>query len=282
MQRDKVYMIIMACSMLMMACRNVDTSYIELDALISERQSIQTQYQHRIDSVYLTSLLDTTDGFRFACYGQLFDMYRAFNIDSQLTYAQKRLVVADKLNNIEYKQAAQLNKAEVLMRSGMYYEAMTCINEVAQFPIAHFLQPYYFHLHRTLYGLLADFAITKDDKHIYDSLTQNYRDSIMQVQPVGSFVYELVRADALAAGGAYDEALEVLLRYDSLHTILPEEQAAFSITMAQIYEALGDVDTATPSTTKGCVPKTSTPISLPIAMYCSSPSPVAGLPKWWS
>ena len=231
MQRYKVCMIIMACSMLLMACRNVDTSYIELDALISERQSIQTQYQHRIDSVYLTSLLDTTDSSRFACYGQLFDMYRAFNIDSQLTYAQKRLVIADKLN-----------KAEVLMRSGMYYEAMVCINEVSQPPIAHFLQPYYFHLHRTLYGLLADFAITKDDKHIYDSLTQNYRDSIMQVQPVGSFVYELVRADALAAGGAYNEALEVLLRYDSLHTILPEEQAAFSITMAQIYEALGDVE----------------------------------------
>ena len=242
MQRDKVCMIIMACSMLLISCRNVDTSYIELDALINERQSIQTQYQHCIDSVYLTSLLDTTDGFRFACYGQLFDMYRAFNIDSQLTYAQKRLVVADKLNNIEYKQAAQLNKAEVLMRSGMYYEAMSCINEVSLSPIAHFLQPYYFHLHRTLYGLLADFAITKDDKHIYDSLTQNYRDSIMQVQPVGSFVYELVRADALAAVGAYNEALEVLLRYDSLHTILPEEQAAFSITMAQICEALGDVE----------------------------------------
>lgn len=242
MQRDKVYMIIMACSMLMMACRNVDTSYIELDALISKRHPIQSQYQHRIDSVYSISLSNTDDSSRFACYGQLFDMYRAFNIDSQLTYAQKRLVIADKLNNIEYKQAAQLNKAEVLMRSGMYYEAMSCINEVAQFPIAHFLQPYYFHLHRTLYGLLADFAITKDDKHIYDSLTQNYRDSIMQVQPVGSFVYELVHADALAAGGAYQDALEVLLRYDSLHTILPEEQAAFSITMAQIYEALGDVE----------------------------------------
>lgn len=242
MQRDKVYMIIMACSMLMMACRNVDTSYIELDALISKRHPIQSQYQHRIDSVYSISLSNTDDSSRFACYGQLFDMYRAFNIDSQLTYAQKRLVIADKLNNIEYKQAAQLNKAEVLMRSGMYYEAMSCINEVAQFPIAHFLQPYYFHLHRTLYGLLADFAITEGDKYIYDSLTQNYRDSIMQVQPVGSFVYELVHADALAAGGAYQDALEVLLRYDSLHTILPEEQAAFSITMAQIYEALGDVE----------------------------------------
>jgi hypothetical protein len=62
------------------------------------------------------------------------------------------------------------------------------------------------------------------------------------VQPEGSFVYELVRADALAAEQNYTDALDVLQTYDSLHAILSNEQGVFSITMAQIYREMGNVE----------------------------------------
>ena len=242
MQGTRVYMTIVACLVLMISCDYADTSLKEVDTLIDERLLIQKEYQNRIDSVYSTTLLEMTDSERFACYGQLYDMYRAFNIDSQLNYAQKRITLADELNNIGCKQAAELNMAEVLMRSGMYYEAMRCIDGVAAYPIEDFLRPYYFHLRRTLYGLLSDFAITESEQRLYDALTQTYRDSIMYVQPEGGFVYELVRADALANEGRYIEALKVLENYDSLYSISPEEQGIFSITMAQIYRQLGDIE----------------------------------------
>ena len=242
MQGTRVYMTIVACLVLIISCDYADTSLKEVDALIDERLLIQKDYQNRIDSVYSTTLLEMTDSERFACYGQLYDMYRAFNIDSQLHYAQARLNLADKLGGLEYKQAASLNMAEVLMRSGMYYEAMRCIDGVAAYPIEDFLRPYYFHLRRTLYGLLSDFAITESEQRLYDSLTQTYRDSIMYVQLEGSFVYELVRADALAAEQNYTDALDVLQTYDSLHAILSNEQGVFSITMAQIYREMGNVE----------------------------------------
>ena len=241
MKSAHVYITIIACFMLVTSCNRVDSSLKELDMLINERQLIQEEYQNQIDSIYSNVLLDMTDADRFACYGQLYDMYRAFNIDSQLYYAQERLNLADKLDGLEYKQAASLNMAEVMMRSGMYYEASQYMNDIIQ-PLESYLWPYYYHLRRTMYGLLSDFAIVESDKQLYDSLTHIYRDSILLVQPEGGFVYELVRADALAAEGRYIDALEVLETYDSIHAILPENQGIFSITMAQIYRAMGDVE----------------------------------------
>ena len=243
MKSSRVYIAIIACMMLVVSCNRVDSSLKELDMLIDEHQLIQEEYQNQIDSIYSNVLLDMTDADRFACYGQLYDMYRAFNIDSQLHYAQARLNLADKLDGLEYKQAASLNMAEVLMRSGMYYEASQYMNDVIQ-PLESYLWPYYYHLRRTMYGLLSDFATVESDKQLYDSLTHIYRDSILMVQPVGSFIYELVRADALAAERNYIEALAVLQTYDSLHTIHSDERGIFSITMAQIYREMGDVGAA--------------------------------------
>ena len=242
MQRLNIYMVVIALLMLLTSCGTTDTLIADVDALINERGAIQEKYQERIDSVYSTILQDMPDVERFASYGQLYDMYRAYNIDSQLHYVQERLSLADKLGCLEYKQAAALNMAEVMMRSGMYYEAAQYMDDVVNLPLENYLRPYYFHLRRTMYGLLADFAIVEFDRQLYDSLTHIYRDSIMYVQPEGSFVYELVRADALAAEGRYIDALEVLETYDSIHAILPEDQGIFSITMAQIYRAMGDVE----------------------------------------
>ena len=244
MKSSRVYIAIIACMMLVVSCNRVDSSLKELDMLIDEHQLIQEEYQNQIDSIYSNVLLDMTDADRFACYGQLYDMYRAFNIDSQLHYAQARLNLADKLDGLEYKQAASLNMAEVLMRSGMYYEAAQYMNDVTIQPLESYLWPYYYHLRRTMYGLLSDFAIVESDKQLYDSLTHIYRDSILLVQPEGSFVYELVRADALAAEQNYTDALDVLQTYDSLHAILSNERGIFSITMAQIYREMGDVGAA--------------------------------------
>ena len=164
MQRLNIYMVVIALLMLLTSCGTTDTLIADVDALINERGAIQEKYQERIDSVYSTILQDMPDVERFASYGQLYDMYRAYNIDSQLHYVQERLSLADKLGCLEYKQAAALNMAEVMMRSGMYYEAAQYMDDVVNLPLENYLRPYYFHLRRTMYGLLADFDIVESDR----------------------------------------------------------------------------------------------------------------------
>lgn len=226
--------------LLLTACGKQDTSLDELDALIKNHQTVQEQYQARLDSIRAEYHSDQmTDEERFGYCGRFIDMYRGFNLDSQYMYVQERIELASRLANRRYMQAARMNKAEVLMRSGMYHEAVLCLDSVSAFPIEPAYQPYHYHLRRTLYGLMEDFAITDSEKNRYHQLTQDYRDSIMRVEEKGSFIHELVRADALYADGLYEQALTLLENLNQ-PDIKNNQVGLIAITKAQIYRALGN------------------------------------------
>lgn len=222
------------------ACSENEKALKELDELVSTRRSIQSVYQMRIDSLCSPAWMNLSDEERFAYCGQLFDMYRAFNMDSQLFYADKRYEIACLTNNQEYVQAARMNMSEVHMRYGMYYEACQLLDSVSAVPVAPAWRPYYYHLRRTLYGLMADFAATDSEQQIYQRFTQDYRDSLLSIQPEGSFLYAIIYADAMAAIGLYAEALDVLDDYVSMNAIEADETGIYAITKAQIYKGLGN------------------------------------------
>ena len=219
-------------------CQKKDMSLRELDELVSVHRSIEKQYQNHIDSVRTHVQEEMTDVERFDLYGKLFDMYRRFDIDSQLVYAQKRIELAEHLQTAEYQHMSHMNQAEVLMRLGMYHESIQYLDAIPVTAMKSFLLPYYYHLRRTLYGLMADFATTTTEQQQYREWTQNYRDSLLRVQTDGSFLHELIRADALTADQQYEQALTILNDYETTHAISEDEVSIFAITKAQIYKAL--------------------------------------------
>lgn len=238
---SNISLFLITASALQLSCSNEDLALSKVDDLIELHQSTQTNYQKQLDSLQLViSSANMSDDESFERYGQLFDMYRGFNVDSQLVFVQKRLALASQTDILEHKQVAQLNNAEVLMRSGMYHEAISWMDMVAASPVEPVLRPYYFHLRRTLYGLMEDFSITEQERLHYHQLTQDYRDSIIAVEPEKSFVHELVRADALYAVGQYNQALEVLEAYEAANGAETESVNIRSITKAQIYRAMGN------------------------------------------
>lgn len=174
--------------LLLAACDRKDPALLEVDALIENHQSLQMQYQAQLDSMTAVyACKQMTDEERFDCCGRFIDMYRGFNLDSQYVYVQQRFELASRLTDRKYIQAARMNKAEVLMRSGMYHEALLSLDSVTAFPIEPVYLPYYYYLRRTLYGLMEDFAITDSEKNRYHRLAQDYRDSIMRVEERGEF-----------------------------------------------------------------------------------------------
>lgn len=237
------YLIVLFALLLLAACDRKDPALLEVDALIENHQSLQMQYQAQLDSMTAVyACKQMTDEERFEHDGLLFDSYRSFNLLMQYKYAQERIELASRLANKEFFCIAQMNKAEVLMRSGMYHEAVLCLDSVAVSPIPSVYKPYYFHLRRTLYGLMDDFAITDLEKSQYHRLTQDYRDSIIRVEDEGSFIHELVRADALYADGQYDEALALLEDFESTVGVLDDQIGIMSITKAQIYKSQSNHD----------------------------------------
>ena len=139
------------------------------------------------------------------------------------------------------KQVSLLNYSAVMMRSGMYHEAIIYMDSALFHPLDPVLDPYYSHLRCTLYGLMGDFSISAKEKQYYTAITQQNRLLMMSVDPEGSFFHELVRADYLRVAELYDSALHVMNSYEAQHPITgQDEELLFAITRAQIYHKIGD------------------------------------------
>lgn len=210
----------------------------ELDLCIEIRSSYHAAREHRIDSLHHRLALCQTDSACFEECGRLIEEYRSYDLDSQLYYTEERLRIA---STPFEKQVSLLNYSEVMMRNGMYHESLEYMDSALSDPLNGVLYPYYYHLRRTLYGSMRDFAVSAQERDIYSRLTQQYRDSMMHIHPAGSFLHELVRADYLYEEHRYDSALHVLEAYERANHVEGEgEEAVFAVTRAQIYRALGD------------------------------------------
>lgn len=210
----------------------------ELDECINIRSQYQSVREHRIDSLRGRLAVSWNDSAYFEECGRLVEEYRSYDLDSQLYYTEERLRIA---STPFEKQVSLLNYSEVMMRNGMYHESLEYMDSALSDPLNGVLYPYYYHLRRTLYGAMRDFAVSPRERDIYSRLTQQYRDSMMHIHPAGSFLHELVRADYLYEEHRYDSALHVLEAYERANHVEGEgEEAVFAVTRAQIYRALGD------------------------------------------
>ena len=53
------------------------------------------------------------------------------------------------------------------------------------------IHPYYYHIYRTVYGLMADYAVTAYEKKLYTELTDKYRDSLLLVNKDNLLIHTL-------------------------------------------------------------------------------------------
>ena len=210
----------------------------ELDACIESRSQYHALREHRIDSIKAKLRHCITDSAYFEECGRLVEAYRSYDLDSQLYYTEERLRIA---STPFEKQVSLLNYSEVMLRSGMYHEAIIYMDSSLIHPLDPVLDPYYRHLRCTLYGLMGDFSISAKEKQYYTAITQQNRLLMMSVDPEGSFFHELVRADYLRVAELYDSALHVMDSYEAQHPITgQDEELLFAITRAQIYHKIGD------------------------------------------
>lgn len=217
-----------------------DSLLLKLDQAIKERPIYMEQKELKL--VELKRLLhrQIPDEERFAILGTLLDEYRSFNTDSALHMAEEREQIAIRLGNREYIDNACMNKADVLGMTGMYKEVMDLMRNIHIDRLPVDIHPYYYHIYRTVYGLMADYAVTAYEKKLYTELTDKYRDSLLLVNKDNLLIHTLIQSDQYNVRNEYDKAIRLLTDYLALQKDYEHDVAICAYTLSESYRLKGD------------------------------------------
>lgn len=220
--------------------KSTDALLREIDGIIKNRQTYGAEKEARIADLKKLLLEATSDEQRYSFCGRLFDEYRAYNLDSSFVYAQRKEELAHRMDKLDYLDDAAMNMAEVMGTTGMYKEALELLGQIDKKTLPDYLYGYYYHLYRTIYGLMGDYAVTEKAKKEYYRMTDLYRDSLLQVNASDSLGYVLVMADKCIVHAQYDEAIRMLMEYYDKPSLDDHSKAMLTYTISEGYRLKGD------------------------------------------
>ena len=220
--------------------KSTDALLREIDGIIKNRQTYGAEKEARIADLKKLLVEAASDEQRYGFCGRLFDEYRAYNLDSSFVYAQRKEELAHRLNKLDYLDDAAMNMAEVMGTTGMYKEALELLGKIDKKTLPDYLYGYYYHLYRTIYGLMGDYAVTEKAKKEYYRMTDLYRDSLLQINASDSLGHALVMADKYIVHARYDEAIDMLMEYYSKPSLDDHAQAMITYTISEGYRLKGD------------------------------------------
>lgn len=217
-----------------------DSLLLKLDQAIKERPIYMEQKELKLAELKRQLHRQIPDEERFAILGTLLDEYRSFNTDSALHMAEEREQIAIRLGNREYIDNARMNKADVLGMTGMYKEVMDLMRNIHIDRLSVDIHPYYYHIYRTVYGLMADYAVTAYEKKLYTELTDKYRDSLLLVNKDNLLIHTLIQSDQYNVRNEYDKAIRLLTDYLGLQKDYEHDVAICAYTLSESYRLKGD------------------------------------------
>jgi len=221
--------------------KQLDSLLTVLDKSIAERNTFTNNKLHVIKELETQAHQTTSDDRKFMLYGQLFDEYKNLQMDSAYVVANKRLQIADKIENELYKDLATLNLAEVMMVTGMYKETLDILNTQDRNKYNEETLAYIYHLYHSLYMLMSEYSFLKPEKEYYKNLEYTYKDSILSIIDPQDIGYSFVESSKLVMDGKYDAALKIAEKI--YHENMDNNRTAAMIThtMVEIYAAKGDM-----------------------------------------
>lgn len=220
--------------------KSTDALLREIDGIIKNRQTYGAEKEARIADLKKLLVEAASDEQRYGFCGRLFDEYRVYNLDSSFVYAQRKEELAHRLNKLDYLDDSAMNMAEVMGTTGMYKEALELLGKIDKKTLPDYLYGYYYHLYRTIYGLMGDYAVTEKAKKEYYRMTDLYRDSLLQINASDSLGHALVMADKCIVHARYDEAIDMLMEYYSKPSLDDHAQAMITYTISEGYRLKGD------------------------------------------
>lgn len=211
----------------------------KLDYTIQNRKLHHAEKEERIGILKNQLRQALSDEERFELCSRLYEMYIAYQTDSALKYILEKEQLLPKLKDEKFRYDTRLNLIGVMTVTGMYKEALDILTLIPYQELTDHLRQGYFHHSRTLYGHMADYALTKEEKNEYLQMVDNYRDSLLSMIPPNDINFIIVEADKLNAHGQYDAAIKLLKT--ATDTCRDNQKTRFlAYTLSEAYAQKGD------------------------------------------
>ena len=222
--------------------KRTDSLLLVLDKVIKEKSLYAERRELRIDS--LATLLNQEANLeqRSHIYQRLYREYRHYNMNSALSVAEKKLLIAEELQNQQLIYIAKMNISEILGIMGMYKESLDITDRIDRQKLDTGHWSYYFHLYHSLYSLMSANAMSQKEKNRYDHLISLYKDSILQILEVNTLGYHLVKNGKLIEQERYDEALHLMNQCYKENENDESNMGTIAYGLSNIYEKKGDLE----------------------------------------
>jgi len=212
MKKNKILLFLTFLPVFLSAQNDMDSLLKVLDKTVENYQHFSQIKEERIDKMKESLRIVVSEPQKYDICGKLYDEYSSYKSDSALIYARQKLQIAEKLNDKRSLTDAQLNLASIMGTAGLYKEAMDILMSI-NIAEAPDLKAYYFHIYRTIYGYMADYTVSSQEKKKYEKIIEAFRDSLLVSNPPKTGTHVMVKTDQLIVSRQYDEALVILLNY---------------------------------------------------------------------
>ncbi len=218
----------------------VDSLLLELDNVLENSAIYEQQKVQRIASMKKKiGMSSLTIQDTYYLHKALYREYESYICDSALHYINRNIDIARQINNEEWLVSSQLNKASVLITSGLYVEAMELLKSLSKQCMTQEDLLNYYVAYSNIYLYLAEYT-SPDYEHKYIDYVNQYSDSIINLLPVGSHQYVISRSQILMNQEQYEKALDILLLHaDNLEQDTHEYAVTTSI-LAFVYHLMND------------------------------------------
>lgn len=234
------FCLFLVCCLFASGKASTDSLMKQLDSVIARRGAYLQNKEGRLSALHREYLSAKDDRARFDMLLHLYDEYHSFNTDSAYNMSLRQEKIAEKLGDRNMIMHARLNRANIFGATGMYHECLQLLDSLNPADIPDYLHPYYFHIKRTVYGRMSDYAAFPSDKRRYFNLTNSYRDSIMAVNDSASLAHVITKADYLNVNGAPGEAIELMKSFMASNDLSEHEKAICAWTLSEAYKKTGD------------------------------------------
>ncbi|WP_035669112.1 DUF6377 domain-containing protein [Flavobacterium sp. 83] len=213
---------------------NFDSLLNELDQTVADSQLYSNKKEDEINKLKGLLKYTVADLQKYAIYGKLYAEYKLYQSDSALIYARKSFQIAEKLKDIEKINHARLNLASIMGTLGMYKEATDILTTI-NINTTPNLKGYYFTVNSVVYGYMADYAASTQEKEKYVLLTKKYRDSSLNFYPTQSSAYIMAKSSTLLDAGKHNETIKLLLNYFPTIAHNSSNRAVIAYIISQAY-----------------------------------------------